>query len=134
MDQIKKTFSSTVYHFYHSITNPKVWAAFLMLFTVMFQYFVTNSGASYGTSVFCELFRMKSGSQYYIVYLSLLMIFSELPFDDPTTANAYRQNGKALLVHKPDVVCGCRMFACNAVYDRCDFYFNIRQNRFRKRG
>lgn len=94
MDKIKITFSAAVYHLYHSITNPKVWAAFLVLFTVMFQSFVANSGASYGISAFCELFRMKAGSQYYIVYLSLLMIFSELPFDDPQQKMLVVRSGK----------------------------------------
>lgn len=94
MDQIKKTFSSTAYHLYHSITNPKIWAAFLVLFTIMFQKFTENSDASYGIAVFCELFRMKSGAQYYIVYLALLMIFSELPFDDPQQRMLIVRTGK----------------------------------------
>lgn len=94
MDKIKITLSTAFYHLYHSITNPKVWAAFLVLFTVMFQNFIANSGNSYGISAFCELFRMKSGSQYYIVYLSLLMIFSELPFDDPQQRMLVVRTGK----------------------------------------
>lgn len=90
MYYIQKTFSAAGYHFYHSITSPKVWAAFLVLFTILFQAHVAGSSISNGLSVFYRLF----GFGYPIVRSAMLMIFSELPFDDPQQKMLITRTGK----------------------------------------
>lgn len=98
MKTLRTSFMSTGYHLYYSLTNPKIWAALLMILAAVFLRINPYSkiAADYNETVsigiisylFSDVFSVT------IIYAALLFIFSELPFDNPQQIFLVTRSGK----------------------------------------
>lgn len=98
LNNVKKTFSSTAYCLYYSMTNPKVWVAAVIILAQIFRVMIPYAKIAndYNTSVNASVISIFYSDKFSVplIFISLLFIFSELPFSDPQQIYHITRSGK----------------------------------------
>lgn len=98
MNTLKKTFSSTAYGLYYSITNPKVWIAAVIILAQIFRVILpyANIADDYNASVNAAVISIFYSDKFSVtvIFIALLFVFSELPFNDPQQIYHITRSGK----------------------------------------
>lgn len=98
MDNLRKIFTATGYDLYYSISNPKIWAAVVLILTTVF---VDYSGyiliiADFDLPVSIGIVSGLFIDPFFVMvaFTGLLLIFSEMPFNDPQQVFMITRCGK----------------------------------------
>lgn len=98
MNTLRKTFSSTAYDLYYSLTNPKVWVAAVIILAQVFRVIVpyANIADDYNASVNAAVVSIFYSDRFsvIIIFIALLFVFSELPFSDTQHIYHITRSGK----------------------------------------
>lgn len=86
MSEIKKILAMLRHHLYNSVTDPKVWAAELLILTAIFRIvypYVRIVRDLNGTVSFsAAALPFMANNSILLIFCALLLIFSEMPFKD----------------------------------------------------
>ena len=98
MGTLQKSITSTLYHLYNSLTSPKLWTAGILLFAAVYRLVVpfAKIAKDYKADVnigFISCFFFNSFTVT-LIYMALLFIFSELPFNSPQQIYLMSRCGK----------------------------------------
>lgn len=98
MNDLRKSFTATGYNLYYSISNPKIWAALVLILTTVF---VDYSGyilmiADFDLPVSIGIISGLFIDPFFVMvaFTGLLLIFSEMPFNDPQQVFMITRCGK----------------------------------------
>lgn len=98
MNNLRKIFTATGYDLYYSISNPKIWAAVVLILTTVF---VDYSGyilmiADFDLPVSIGIISGLFTDPFFVMiaFTGLLLIFSEMPFNDPQQVFMITRCGK----------------------------------------
>lgn len=98
MDTLRKTITATRYNLYYSISNPKIWAAVVLILTMTFVhlsgyvFLLRDFDLPISIGAICGLF----SNPFFIMidFTGLLLIFSEMPFNDSQQTFMVTRSGK----------------------------------------
>lgn len=98
MKTVHKILTSTGYHLYYSFSNPKIWAALLMMLAAVFLRIepYAKVAADYNAKVSVGIisYIFSDGFIVTIVFAAFLFLFSELPFKNPQQVFLITRSGK----------------------------------------
>lgn len=98
MNKLRKVFTALNYDLYYSISNPKIWAAVVLILTMAFTglsgyvFLLRDFDLPISAGAVCGLF--SSSSITFSIFTALLLIFSEMPFNDPQQVFMITRCGK----------------------------------------
>ncbi len=98
MNDFLKILASVRHHLYCSVTNPKVWAAGVLILGAIFKvvYPFARIANDYDKPVSFSIAALSFSESYPIllIFCALLLIFSELPFKNPQQIFLITRSGK----------------------------------------
>lgn len=98
MNEILKILAMTRHHLYCSVTNPKVWAAMIIIVSAVFKvvFPFARIGEDYNKPVNFSAAAVPFASSYSIlmIFSALLLIFSDMPFNNPQQVFLVTRGGK----------------------------------------
>lgn len=98
MQFIRKTFTTACYHLFYTLFHPKFWTAVLLVLTVTYiriqPYAAVANDFNTDVSIGILSFIYSDALFISVIYISLLLIFSELPFKNTQQTFLLTRSGR----------------------------------------